>query len=124
MRRDDLLQGLRKLLGSGLIVVTTAAAPAAAAPAAAAPVGANALRGRFALKRGISPSQARFILTNFCLDQFGPGGQALAEVIDLCAEVTSLQQAVNNIRSEVEKRIPERLPLLLECVREINETDF
>ena len=93
-------------------------------PPGPARAGHNALRGRFALKRGISPSQARFILANFCLEEFGTGGQALAEMIDLCPDVASLQQAVNNVRSEVEKRVPERLSVLLGCVREINETDF
>ncbi len=84
----------------------------------------GSLRGKFALKRGISPAQARFILSNFCLDHFGTGGQALADVIEWCNDLPTLQQAVNNVRSEVEKHIPDKLPALIACVKEINDTAF
>ena len=55
---------------------------------------------RPSLKAGISPSQARFALANFCLDQLGTEGQALATVIELCKDVASLQQALAEITQE------------------------
>jgi hypothetical protein len=79
---------------------------------------------RLSLKAGISPSQARFALANFCLDQLGTEGQALATVIELCKDVASLQQALNDIQIEVDDRYPDRLPELVACVNEINETAF
>jgi hypothetical protein len=79
---------------------------------------------RLGLKLGVSPSQARFALANFCLDQFGADGQHLADVVDLCSDVTSLQEALNAISIEVHKRCPDRLSALAACVQEINETDF
>jgi hypothetical protein len=79
---------------------------------------------RLSLKAGISPSQARFALANFCLDQLGTEGQALATVIELCKDVASLQQALNDIQIEVDDRCPDRLPALVACVNEINETAF
>jgi hypothetical protein len=78
----------------------------------------------FRLKLGVSPSQARFALTNFCLDQFGTNGQYLADLVDVCSDVAGLQQVLNAIRAEVDSRCPDRLPALVACVREINETDF
>ena len=78
----------------------------------------------FRLKLGVSPSQARFALANFCLDQFGTDGQHLADLVDVCSDVAALQQVLNAIRIEVDNRCPDRLPALVVCVREINETDF
>jgi len=76
------------------------------------------------LKAGISKSQARFALSNFCLDQFGAAGQEFAEVVALCTAVDTLQEALENIRLEVDKRCPDQLPALIACVSYINESDF
>lgn len=88
------------------------------------PPGTRSSSERLRLKAGISKSQARFALSNFCLDQFGTAGQPLAEVVDLCTAVDTLQQALESIRLEVGKRCPDKLPALVACVAEINESDF
>jgi hypothetical protein len=75
------------------------------------------------LKAGVSLSQTRFALANFCLSHFGGDGQYFADVIELCADTNQLQQALNTIRDEVRTRCPERLGALAECVREANDTD-
>ena len=75
------------------------------------------------LNFGISPSQARFALSNFCMDEFGTDGQFLVDAVSLCNDVMSLQEVLNSIRAEVDERLPNRLPALVVCVREINETD-
>jgi hypothetical protein len=80
--------------------------------------------GQLQLKPGISPSQARLALSNFCLDQFGTDGQVLADMVDFCVDVDRLQEALDSIRTEVDNDCPDRLPALVACVREINETDF
>jgi len=79
---------------------------------------------RFQLKRGISPSQARFLLSNFCLDVLGATGQELATVVELCNDVGTLQLALDNIRNEMSRRHPDKRAALVAVVREINETDF
>lgn len=89
-----------------------------------ASTGTGSTNVRLSLKLGVSPSQARFTLANFCLDCFGANGQELADVIDLCSDVFGLQQALNAIRAEVDKRCPDQLPALVACVKEINDTDF
>jgi hypothetical protein len=76
------------------------------------------------LKSGVSPSQTRFALSNFCLDQFGTNAQDLAEVLELCTDIASLQEALNNIQIEVGNRCPDRMPELVACVNEINQTAF
>ena len=74
------------------------------------------------LKTGVSPSHTRFTLSNFCLNNFGPDGQYLADLVDFCLDTHQLQEALNTIRDEVCSRFPDRLPTLLACVRDANET--
>jgi hypothetical protein len=95
----------------------------AAAPEATPSV-ADSMSERLRLKPGVSPSQARFVLSNFCLDQFGTQGKDFADAVEFCADVPSLQLALDNIRTEVKKLCPERRPALVACVREINDTDY
>jgi hypothetical protein len=123
--RDQVIEGLRSLLSNGFIATSmndgTVHAPPDATPAVSV---ADSVSERLRLKPGISPSQARFALSNFCLDQFGRNGQDLAEAVGFCTDVPSLQLALDNIRTEVKKLFPERRAALVACVREINETDF
>jgi hypothetical protein len=123
--RDEVIEGLRVLLSNGFISTSTSEATVQAPPASTPAVSvADSVSERLRLKPGISPSQARFVLSNFCLDQFGTNGQDLADVVGFCTDVASLQLALDNIRTEVKKLFPERRAALVACVREINETDF
>jgi hypothetical protein len=102
------VEGLRKLLGSKLVMV--------GAPGRTA-------RRELRLKFGVSPTQARFALSNFCMDQLGAEERYLVDAVSLCDDVMTLQEVLNSIRAEVDERYPDRLPALFDCVREINETD-
>jgi hypothetical protein len=84
---------------------------------------ARSARRELRLNFGISPSQARFALSNFCMDEFGTDGQYLVDAVSLCTDVMSLQEVLNSIRAEVAERFADRLPALVVCVRDINETD-
>jgi hypothetical protein len=121
--RDQVIEGLRSLLSNGFISTSTSDATVQPTPEPTPSV-ADSVSERLRLKPGISPSQARFALSNFCLDQFGTNGQDLAEAVGFCTDVDSLQMALDNIRTEVKKLFPERRAALVACVREINETDF
>jgi len=121
--RDQVIEGLRVLLSSGFISTSTSDAPVQPSPEPTPSV-ADSVSERLRLKPGISPSQARFALSNFCLDQFGTNGQDLADAVGFCTDVDSLQMALDNIRTELKKLFPERRAALVACVREINETDF
>lgn len=76
------------------------------------------------LNAGVSLSQTRFALANFCLNHFGADGQYYADVIELCADAARLQEALNIIVAEVAKSCPDRMPVLIACVREANDTDL
>jgi hypothetical protein len=125
--RDQVIEGLRVLLSNGFISTSTSDVTVQPTPESApepTPSVADSVSERLRLKPGISPSQARFALSNFCLDQFGSNGQDLAEAVGFCTDVDSLQMALDNIRTELKKLFPERRAALVACVREINETDF
>ncbi|HME38833.1 MAG TPA: hypothetical protein VKG63_07705 [Steroidobacteraceae bacterium] len=122
--RDQVMDALRMLLSNRLVALAASdGAPQPATPDSK-PAGSGSAGARMNLKPGISPSQAKFALSNFCLDQFGARGQDLADVVDLCGDVAGLQEALHAIRIEVESRCADRLPALIACVNEINETDF
>ena len=78
---------------------------------------ANDLR----LKPGVSLSQARFALSNFCLNNFGADGQYFADVIEFCVDIAQLQEVLKTIRDEVRGRYPDRLPALVTCVRDAHD---
>jgi hypothetical protein len=80
-------------------------------------------RDELHLKLDVAVSQARFALSNFCMDNFDSENQYLVDAISLCSDVFSLQEIVNTIRMDVDELCPARLPALIACVREINETD-
>ncbi len=75
------------------------------------------------LKAGISVSQTRFALSNFCLSNFGSDGQYFADVLELCIDSARLQEALNLILAEARSRCPERVAALAACVRDVNDTD-
>jgi hypothetical protein len=73
------------------------------------------------LDAGISVSQARYILSDFCLDQFGTKGQPLIDAIGKAVDVERLQQVLDRITREVRKQRRPQMPELLSRIREINE---
>jgi hypothetical protein len=121
--RETVIEGLRWLINHGFVTTGTSDGTSSQGADAASPV-ADSISERLRLKPGVSPAQARFLLTNFCLDQFGAGGQVLADAVEFCTDVTSLQMALDNIRTEVKRLGPEGRAALVACVREINETDY
>ncbi len=118
---NTVIEGLRRLLSNKWVA---AAADGASAPQSSGNSAArHSSRRELRLKFGISPTQARFALSNFCMDHFGAEERYLVDVVSLCADAMTLQEVLNSIRAEVDERFPEHLPALFDCVREINETD-
>jgi hypothetical protein len=117
---NTVVDGLRRLLTNKFVAIADdEPASRTGASAGAARSGRRDLRLNF----GVSPSHARFALSNFCMDEFGTDGQYLVDAVSLCTDIMSLQEVLNSIRSEIDERYPGRLPALAACVREINETD-
>jgi hypothetical protein len=117
---NSVVDGLRRLLTNKFVAIADDEPVSRSGGAADS---ARAARRELRLNFGISPSQARFALSNFCMDEFGTDGQYLVDAVSLCTDVMSLQEVLNSIRAEVAERFADRLPALVVCVREINETD-
>jgi hypothetical protein len=117
---NTVVDGLQRLLTNKLVAI---ADDEPNPRAGGSPGSARPSRRDLRLGFGISPSQARFALSNFCMDEFGTDGQYLVDAVSLCNDVMSLQEVLNSIRSEIDERFPSRLPALVTCIREINETD-
>jgi hypothetical protein len=73
------------------------------------------------LDAGISVSQARFVLCDFCLDQFGMKAQPFIDAINTTADVAGLQDVLDQVTREVRKQRRGNMPALLSRIREINE---
>ena len=117
---NSVVDGLRRLLTNKFVAMADDEPASRSGNSAES---ARAGRRELRLNFGVSPSQARFALSNFCMDEFGTDGQFLVDAVSLCNDVMSLQEVLNSIRSEVDERLANRLPALIACVREINETD-
>ncbi len=116
---NTVVDGLRRLLTNKFVVIADDEPAGRGGSAGPGRSGRRDLRLNF----GVSPSQARFALSNFCMDEFGTEGQYLVDAVSLCNDIMSLQEALNSIRSEIDERLPERLSALAACIRELNETD-
>ncbi len=69
---------------------------------------------------GASPSQARFLLCDFCLDTFGMAAQPMIDAVNDTRTIPEVQRALENIVRQVKAQHPDKLELLAEKVREIN----
>jgi hypothetical protein len=118
---NAVIEGLRRLLSNKLVAAAAdgASAPQPSGKSASGRSGRRELR----LKSDISPTQARFALSNFCMDHLGAEERYLVDLVSLCADAMTLQEVLNSIRADVDERFPDHLPALFDCVREINETD-
>ena len=67
-------------------------------------------------------SEAKFLLTNFCVDSFGTESQVFVDTIRACKSVNDLRYHLNTIHAAAEKQHPAQIPTLLGVIREINAT--
>jgi hypothetical protein len=134
--REEVLERVRGLINDKFIALSGApgAAPesmpaeagaALASPATAAPAAPRAAprpaAGAFpTLEPGISLSQARFQLSDFCLDQFGARGQEKVDTIQAAKTVGAMQRVLDDIHEELRGK-PNALEALADRVQEINE---
>jgi hypothetical protein len=135
--REEVIEKLRGLLKERFVALSSEGLPAPVGADAArsgtleiaadAASGAAALVARTAqpvfptLDSGVSMSQARFVLCDFCLDQFGMKAQPLVDAIETAADVAELQRVLDAITTEVRKHSKDQLPGLIARVHEINQ---
>jgi len=67
-------------------------------------------------------SEAKFLLTNFCVDSFGTDSQGFVDTIRSCKSVNDVRYQLNTIHAAAEKRCPAQLSTLHNVISEINAT--
>ena len=67
-------------------------------------------------------SEAKFLLVDFCVDSFGTQSQKFVDQIGGCKNEKNLQLCLKNIFAITESQCPNRLPVLMKVIAEINKT--
>lgn len=117
--QGEAIEEIRALLAEQFLVVSAGGAPGAAASGAPAAADADS---HFHLHAGIIVSEAKFLLTDFCVDHFGTRSQAFADEIGACSRENELRLCLGKIVAAAQKQCPQRIPDLLRLVTEINAT--
>jgi hypothetical protein len=131
LHQDEFMLEIKALIHEGFValggeiphhpVVTESIDRTVAAPVTA-PVIPQVYDEDIYLEDEIILSEAKFLLTDFAVDSFGTQSQAIVEDIHTCRNVNDLRVCLNTIFTTTEKQCPDRLPTLLNLVKEINET--
>jgi len=67
-------------------------------------------------------SEAKFLLSDFCVDSFGTQSKGFGEDIRACHDVEHIRQCLDKIFELTGKHCPDQLPKLFAIIKEINET--
>jgi hypothetical protein len=136
---DEVVERVRSLINEKFIALSGHAPPAepvraapAAAPVADAAAGpTTGLRAPTripaqsfpSLDPGASPSQARFILCDFCLDLYGTKGQERIDAINGASGIGALQRLLDDVYEDLRARgARDAIAALAGRVNEINES--
>ena len=112
-KQDEVFEIINQLINEGFVEINGGGMQRSSAPIAG---------GNMQLLEGIIISEAKFLLVDFCVDSFGTKSQAFVDEIGGCKNEKSLQLSLGNIYSAIETQSPDRLPLLMKIVAEINAT--
>jgi hypothetical protein len=125
--QNEIIEEIEALLRDGFVSLCGVTAPepippimTAAAPAVAP--GMASASGIFHLNDEIMLAEAKFMLYDFSVDSFGTKSQAFADNIRACSSVKDLENCLRGIYTATEAKCPNRIPVLLGVIKEINET--
>lgn len=110
---DEIIETINDLVNEGFVAVNGTAILRATT---------SAPSGNIQLVDGITISEAKFLLIDFCVDSFGTQSQKYVDELGGCKNEKCLQLCLAEIYAATEIRSPDRLPALLEIVKEINAT--
>lgn len=119
--KDEILEEINNLVRDGFVALTDGVPqPVAATASSRAEGGAGGVN--FLLEDGVVLSEAKFLLVDFCVDSFGTQSQSFIDEIGECRSVKNLGLCLRKLHEATQKRCPERLPVLLRLIGEINAT--
>lgn len=123
--KNEVIEEIEALIQDGFIAssgAVTAPRPSASISPAAAPASVPVAGGTFDLDDEIIVSEAKFMLTDFSVDSFGTQSQLFVDAIRACKKVQDVRLCLSGILAATEKQCPNRVPILLGLINEINET--
>lgn len=82
----------------------------------------HAIRVTYDLLDEIVLAEAKFLMIDFWVDNFGTQSEEFTEEIQACESISHLRACLNNIVAVTEKQCPGQLPALGNLVKEINKT--
>lgn len=110
---EEIIELINDLVDGGFVSVDGGAIPRAEVSSSG---------GNIQLVDDIIISEAKFLLVDFCVDSFGTQSQTFVDEIGGCKNEKNLQLCLKNIYAATEKHSPDRLPVLLKIIEEINAT--
>lgn len=112
------------LLRNGFVAVAGggagSAAPAGAAAAASSPP--PAMDAAYHIDKDILLSEAKFLLTDFCVDAFGTAAQPLVDAIRACHQEHDFIACFGAVWTATRNSQPARMDALMEVAQQINAT--
>lgn len=113
--KEEIVSDIQELIRDGFVAISGADTAVQAAEATGS-------HGKLNLDDEIIVSEAKFLLTDFAVDSFGMQSETVTNQVRACKDVRELRLCLGGIYSLTEKQCPDRLPVLLRIVGEINET--
>lgn len=119
---DEIMTEIEELTRDGFITVSGNGGAKQAPPPVSKATPATGSGNHFQLNDEIILSEAKFLLVDFCVDTFGTQSQAFVDELRECKDVSNFSYCLRKIYAETEKKFPQRLPILVGVINDINET--
>ena len=126
LHHEEVEGEVRSLLNDGFIAIDgkggSSTAPSRPASVEKPPSSTGGSAGGFQLDDEIVISEAKFLLIDFCVDSFGTHSDTFCHDIHECHSVSAVAKCVGAIVAAAGKECPDRLPILVKVIAEINAT--
>ena len=120
--QDEFLSEINTLVHEGFVALGSESTHPSGVPGLARSTPGAGVGTHLHLDDEVIVSEAKFLLTDFCVDSFGTQSQAFVDAIRACKSVKDLRPQLNEVFAATEKFCPKQLPTLLDIITEINAT--
>ncbi len=112
--QNESIEEIQTLVRDGFLVISSIGTPD--------PALTGVSKGNTHLVDDIALSEGKFLLVDFCVDSFGTQSQAFVDQVRACGSAKELDLQLCRTVEAVKTVCPDRLPILLGLVKEINAT--
>jgi len=119
---DEFLAEINTLVHEGFVAIGGGSTQPSGAPGLARSTPGASVGNHLHLDDEVIVSEAKFLLTDFCVDSFGTQSQAFVDAIRTCKSVKDIRPQLNEVFAATQKFCPKQLPTLLDIITAINAT--